>query len=271
MIPGDIDLTENLDFRNVRRRETPQLPAVWNGKKDVKLNEFEVNYATSFTSNTTSTTISGTSFNIISYNNIVPFELVDDVELWQSESQDTYSIRSATLFSNSNLNTWNVSIEYDANVDMNTNTANISTYSTTFNTISDTYYSLVFPQKKKKEYDVFGNIKKTDHIYIPRIPWEREKAHSSFSIPWDKEKREVIPDIPREWRDDIISNTSIFDKYEWLRMLDDKFGKVKKLISWLSDKSRSFIKSYLDSVDNDDNLSYLTNMNHIRVKDAIID
>ena len=37
MIPGNIDLTENLDFRNVRKREIPQLPASWKEKDRINV------------------------------------------------------------------------------------------------------------------------------------------------------------------------------------------------------------------------------------------
>ena len=37
MIPGDIDLTQNLDFRNVKKRETPQLPAFFNGRNKINI------------------------------------------------------------------------------------------------------------------------------------------------------------------------------------------------------------------------------------------
>ena len=43
MVPGDIDLTENLDFRNVKRREIPQLPASWKGKNRLNISNDNLN------------------------------------------------------------------------------------------------------------------------------------------------------------------------------------------------------------------------------------
>ena len=40
MIPGNIDLTENLDFRKVVKKEIPQLPDSWKGNGIDKLNTF---------------------------------------------------------------------------------------------------------------------------------------------------------------------------------------------------------------------------------------
>ena len=35
MLPGDIDLTENIDFRKTRRKEISQLPNSWRGKNQM--------------------------------------------------------------------------------------------------------------------------------------------------------------------------------------------------------------------------------------------
>ena len=37
MIPGDIDLTQKLDFRNVKKKELPQLPASWKSKDKINI------------------------------------------------------------------------------------------------------------------------------------------------------------------------------------------------------------------------------------------
>ena len=47
MVPGDIVLTENLDFRNVKRREVPQLPASWKGKDRLNISNNNLNIISS--------------------------------------------------------------------------------------------------------------------------------------------------------------------------------------------------------------------------------
>ena len=67
MIPGDIDLTEKLDFRRVVKREIPQLPAKWNNENtlNVKNNSFCID-----SSSYISIPNNGSNYNItVSYNN----------------------------------------------------------------------------------------------------------------------------------------------------------------------------------------------------------
>jgi hypothetical protein len=139
---------------------------------------------------------------------------------------------------------------------------------TTSTTYSSYNKTVKLKYSKKDEYDVFGNkIKQPEQI--PSIPWSK-KSHtpSILSIPWNKRKwtlrnEDYIPDIPWDVEDDWI----IYNRKD---DLSSPVKRAKKLISWLSKKSSSFIERYFEK-DEDVDTSYLTNMTWIRVHDAVID
>ena len=155
MIPGDIDLTENLDFRNVKKRETPQLPASWKSKD--KLNISSGDLSTYISSNSTYNIITPNTFSWTYYtesdSNITTIRA--DYQLsWTTTSYDNYL-----------LNTWNDYNEYEIN--------SLSYYN------YDDKISLEF-EDNKSEYDVFGN-KIIQPKPIPKIPWNTKVFTPSVS------------------------------------------------------------------------------------------
>lgn len=245
MIPGNIDLTENLDFRRVVQKEIPQLPDNW------KKNEIITD-----TKNITSITNTST----VSYNS----------------SNSTYSVRN--YYYEEEYTTLSWSNDFITTI----NSPDISDWSVTYNLITNSTISNVtmtiddntyiggnnYLITKKKEYDIFGNEKINYVEEIPSIPWSsKERKKSIRDIPWKTYKeyghwKLEEPSIPWDTTPDWDDMTRV--------KLDTVVRRAKNLICWLSDKTNRFIESYLNK-EEEDNLSYLTNMSWIRVREAVID
>lgn len=247
MIPGDIDLTENLDFRKRVKKELPQLPSVWN-KNEVKINN-KYNFNVTYTSSSNSTT----TYNISTNTHI------DDITWFGYYNDfDTISnyVSSVSIYNNSSTTpayiTWNDTDD--------------STYTT-----SDRLLANI--RKEEIEKDIFGNIKRKPEC-IPKIPWGSSYLHflEFKPIAWQSRYSGIKTYISLDsdnkipWKDEHYHDAIISSSWK----KENEYDRVKKLISWLSDKSFTFIKRYLDH-DNEEDLSYLTNMSWIRVKDAIIE
>lgn len=231
-IPGDIDLTQDLDFRRTKYENTPQLPTLWdkNTKDKMVLRRDDYSNYTSYINN----------INI-------------------STSSTTYTINSRWISSYDNDTHANYSLLYDGITDI-TYSFSPSEITLSNGRINVTSY---YPQKSK--YDVFG-CKKINEPILPSIPWNNNKNYCSGKrIAWDTSLYELencevyLRPLPNNWGEK--SYTSKID-------LSDKYNRAQQLIAWLSDKSKSFIERYFDS---SNDLKYLTNMNWIRVRDAVID
>ena len=253
MIPGNIDLTENLDFRKVVQKEIPQLPANW---KKSEINT-DTGHITTITNSTTN--ISFNSNSTYTYRTTY----YDDYE------ENGYGLINTNITSTSldNISDWTGWITY---YDRNTSVISDITFSYDDSTISyngGKHFKII--TKKKKEYDIFGN-EKIDYVEdIPSIPWStKERKESIRNIPWEVYEdygpwKLEVPSIP--W--DTIPRWSRVKRFD----LDSIVNRAKNLICWLSDKSNRFIESYLDQEEELVDLSYLTNMNWIRVRDVVID
>lgn len=241
MLPGDIDLTQNLDFRKTRKREIPKLPALWKKTPKAKINN---NSITTIYGTLSNYTLDVSDDNIISYNGT-------------SNSSFNYTISTT----NSGWSEW-TTLNNDGTITTRSNTLNI-TYSNVGNykiTINGDY------SIKNDEYDVFGN-KKIYEKPIPKIPWKvvSENSETIQDIPWrlrshfTLRRREYKPSIP-------------WDMYTsgYQSPYSDRINKIKDSICYLKNQTRSFINSYLEG-DEEVDMSYLTNMNWLRVRDAIID
>lgn len=239
MIPGDIDLTENLDFRRTKRKEIKQLPDSWHG--DIHINSKKYyNYINDF-DNTSSITISS--------NNNIRFSVNDENTIIYNLNNS--SIQQSVTFSI-------ISAELDNNNYIITNGDYINT--------STKYY---ITTEVKPELDVFGN-KIIQEPEIKPIPWRDYKECKIKDIAWDMSFKRRMRDY-LFIEDGIPWETS--DDYYWHDIdQSNKFSisKAAEFISYLKGKSSSFIKRYLNR-ETEDNSSYLTNMNWIGVKDAIID
>ena len=253
MIPGDIDLTKNLDFRRRVKKEIPQLPSEWNknGNNKKSYNNFDTNitvnsdlttYTTSFSINTSS--INRWSVDVLDLTN---YNIIDDY--------DTINLYNDYRITVSNTN------------------GTTSTYRFGHDKIT---WKLNYIENKPKK-DVFGNIVKEPEP-IPKIPWGKIYPNNpSKSIAW---RTSIYHDRLYENRynygyydNRIPWDVEYIDTVEGgfrFKEEEDIFDKAKKMICWLNDKSISFIKSYLDYDDGRD-LSYLTNMSWIRIRDAIIE
>lgn len=234
MIPGDIDLTEKLDFRNIVKRKVPQLPSTWK-KKEI---------------------LSSDCGSISSSSYINNFEYHIEVDSTRTTSNYFYINDNYTNLYNTTFTSTHISTSTTYHYIVNNNTSIKILYKNYENTID--------------EYDVFGNKKDLNNKEIPRIPWNNKKINIiSKNIPWEKCSSIFnfnsydIKYAP--WDIDKININSV---YEDNIDVVSKFGRAKNLISWLHNQKLSFIEDYLGS---DNYLSYLTNMSWIRVKDVIID
>lgn len=253
MIPGDIDLTENLDFRNVKKRELPQLPASWDGKD--RLNTAQIN------SNNIITTYSTTNGS------------------WTLRYGDGYfepiTVSDITLVNNDDelelISHWSYNYEWHSN-SINSTIINNQYYDLYFNYDSTTTTSnktRLNISYEEDEFDIFGNRIKPTPV-IPQIPWKEKKEYDVYTDPicWEKHERkwirhneDYIPPIPWDDEEDDYVEQDLSSPYK----------RAKNLICWLRNKSKSFIERYFDTEDEEVDMSYLTNMSWIRVHDAVID
>lgn len=247
MIPGNIDLTENLDFRRVVQKEIPQLPDSWKGNSINKLNTYLSDNIISLTTSTNSYT--SHTYSITNY--------LNTNDSWMTLSNDS-------LIESYNITDWNIT--YDATISQTTINVTYDTDSTIYyNTGSTTY----FISPPKKEYDIFGNLTDNTIEEIPKIPWDTEPYKRPIkNICWKsyygwESKDDYEPSIP-------------WDYYPYARPpkridMTDIVDRAKNLICWFRDKSSSFIRNHIEAEEELVDLSYLTNMNWIRVHDAVID
>ncbi len=242
MIPGDIDLTENLDFRKVVKKEAPQLPEIWNKNNQNKVSASIDNISYTTNSNYYYTYRSDTyysrpiNFSYYAYNN----------DRYQQSIYDQLSIEDIDI----QFNTW---------FDHDTISYNITS------STSSSLPNIIF--KIENEYDIFGNVKEYYNEDIPKIPWSKNHIYSyENNIAWNNKSFKYNFDLYYP-EDNIPWCIKENKKYD----LTTIFSRAKNLISWLSDKGNRFIDDYLRSDEDDHNLSYLTNMSWIGIKDAIIE
>ena len=255
MIPGDIDLTENLDFRNVKKRNTPQLPAAWAGNKNCKLN---VSNNGTFTITTRTNNDLRWNFYYIEneYGDSTTITTRGIREVHNRDLSWTYTTTSFNDDFDSTIYYWN-----DTSVDY----LNVSPSTSSSSSLSVRFVD-------EPNYDVFGNRVK-EPKQIPKFPWKFKEytptihpiAWKRSCYKWSRFDEDYIPDIPWETEEDLL----------WYKRrphinLSDYINRAKNLITWFNKKSSSFIERYFEDIEEVDT-SYLTNMNWIRIHDAIID
>lgn len=245
MIPGDIDLTENLDFRNTVREKIKQLPSVWREKPESKytnvIDDMFYNIMDSATTSSSSTMR-------ISYNTSSSTRTI-------YTNDSSYSITMYNRIYNE-FNSYDITDDYDATIN------NYNFTVTTINNGINSYKVDVYSSLNKKEKyrpDIFGGEEKKE--LIKPIPWEGKEY---------KERHRAIP-----WSTSLKHRLSYDYTYAipWDEEDECDLLKDSHPICYLNGKSRRFIDEYLngdDKNDDDNILSYLTNMNHIRVKDAVV-
>ena len=210
MVPGDIDLTENLDFRKSRKAIIPKIP--WEELHGNFISEDMLN----------------TAFN-------------DDTEFRITTSSSSISTTSIHI-SYSDTRTYNFYIQYDNGLFWH----NIPTNSSTHTINANNYY----PKK-----DIFGNIIK-EKDPIPKLCYYSHKQEKKIpKLPYHDEPKDCIPYLP--W-DDVY--TPFCDFYK----------KKVEQICYLDGMSTGDRRNYLRR-NTIDYSSYLTNMHHIRIRDAIIE
>lgn len=220
MVPGDIDLTENLDFRKSRKANIPKIP--WDELHDNFISEDIINTVSLYTFDDNTFRITATSSSTTTSNNISTTSM-----------HITYDDTRTDSFY----------IQYDNN---GLFWHNIPTNSSTYTINANNYY----PKK-----DIFGNIIKGD-IPIPELCYYDNKQEEKIPrLPYHDEPKDCIPCIP--W-DDVY--TPFCDFYK----------KKVEQICYLDGMSYGERRDYLRR-NTIDNSKYLTDMHHIRIRDAIIE
>ena len=253
MVPGEVDLTENLDFRKIVKKEIPQLPVSWNKGGQISLNDRFEGYYT--------TTLNTSSYNTYYIADRNSYTTIDN----------TYTIN---YYNGSSIMEWIAPIDYILEDSLEISNFNTYDYYTSYYNSSVTTTISVKNSftSKEPEYDMFGNIKPPLEV-IPSIPWKRNKINiTEKQIPWRNKYDDTIihRDLKKDkriaWEDDIPTVSTVLK-------MDNIVIKARHYISWLADKTMSFIEAHLKSEDDHDpdDLRYLNNMSWIRVKDAIVD
>lgn len=238
MIAGDIDLTENLDFRKTVRRELPAIPASWNGGN--RINKSKTHFTLSSAVNELE------NYNRTHSSTTVTYQYSD----WESSTNVFSTTTGSFTISN---NTYYIRYDMDR-------------YSN--NKITNVLYDYKIPEPNCFDEYIGNEIISNES----RIPWKVDEiAEVEFRIPWISESKNNryriqrdIPKLPYGWEDEE-------SEYISPSLLLDKYKRAKLLISWLMKKSTKFIIQYLNHEEDKSDLDYLTNMNWIHVRDAIID
>ena len=209
MVPGDIDLTENLDFRKSRKATIPKIP--WLELQD----------------------------------NIISEDMLNSVTMPISSTNIEFRVTGSTMrITYDDFTTDTLYIRYDNGSWYNISSTNSSTDSSIISV--NNYY----PKK-----DIFGNIIK-EKAPIPKLCYYSHKQEKKIpKLPYHDEPKDCIPYLP--W-DDVY--TPFCDFYK----------KKVEQICYLDGMSTGDRRNYLRR-NTIDYSSYLTNMRHIRIRDAIIE
>ena len=209
MVPGDIDLTENLDFRKSRKATIPKIP--WLELQD----------------------------------NIISEDMLNSVTMPISSTNIEFRVTGSTMhITYDDFTTDTLYIQYDNGSWYNISSTNSSTDSSIISV--NNYY----PKK-----DIFGNIIK-EKAPIPKLCYYSHKQEKKIpKLPYHDEPKDRIPYLP--W-DDVY--TPFCDFYK----------KKVEQICYLDGMSTGDRRNYLRR-NTIDNSKYLTDMRHIRIRDAIIE
>ena len=209
MVPGDIDLTENLDFRKSRKAIIPKIP--WLELQD----------------------------------DIISEDMLNSVTMPISSTNIEFRVTGSTMrITYDDFTTDTLYIQYDNGSWYNISSTNSSTDSSIISV--NNYY----PKK-----DIFGNIIK-EEAPIPKLCYYSHKQEKKIpKLPYHDEPKDCIPYLP--W-DDVY--TPFCDFYK----------KKVEQICYLDGMSTGDRRNYLRR-NTIDNSKYLTDMHHIRIRDAIIE
>ena len=209
MVPGDIDLTENLDFRKSRKATIPKIP--WLELQD----------------------------------NIISEDMLNSVTMPISSTNIEFRVTGSTMrITYDDFTTDTLYIRYDNGSWYNISSINSSTDS-----------SIISVNNYRPKKDIFGNIIK-EKAPIPKLCYYSHKQEKKIpKLPYHDEPKDCIPYLP--W-DDVY--TPFCDFYK----------KKVEQICYLDGMSTGDRRNYLRR-NTIDNSKYLTDMRHIRIRDAIIE
>lgn len=237
MIPGDIDLTENLDFRNIRKsKENSNNKIPWQTPTDQ--NNHSDNFVQLDRRNLYPTSL---------YNN-----LYNSMQLNIFNESNSYLVSNySSIYSSINYNSSSTTVEY-ANFKYNiiydlNNEYNVDDYSSVFKSKPR------FTKEKRIPWDDFRYSSFIDDLY---------KLHKSDQKEfWGNPK-----DHFKEPDDSYYVFLKIQDKRNNIKQ-GDELSIMKNNISYLKDMNRDLLESYIAALNDNIDMSYLLNMGHIRIND----
>lgn len=194
MLPGDIDLTENLDFRKTVRKKVPKLPDNWNAKKPLNFNISDYNL-----SSTTSyeRRISDNNCYILNYNNDYQFNITHTLS---SYAINYYNINNSST-SYRFINDYTISCEDETDVFGNKIKQCTIIPDIPWDVLSKSNFKKLIPW----DNILFNNLDYDDD----NIAWGSEEydIKVSNSIPWNTSKND---DTDLKYLNDM----------QWLRITD---------------------------------------------------
>ena len=281
MIPGNLDLTENLDFRAIkpRSKSSSNKPVPWNNQSSLESvtkkemwdivyrysNTSRINYSYRVTINNDDDEPTSSGF-ISSYVNQY---LMEDIQYTIYEDS-TLITNSQTLYIDYQDNYWtssNASYEPPKMV------------SYKVNVIEDTdrdRCSIPWKKRLKSVYQVIDNIKS--------IPWDIPRIHRSFGrrnldklIPWkvcDKSDItfercfDVDGRVPWLEQMNLVVKTKLHnvDRFHRMPFIDSEEG-MRFRVPWLENLSYYEFSAHMDELNDIDQSSYLTNLGHLSITD----
>lgn len=228
MIPGDIDLTENLDFRNIRKSKENS-----NNKIPWQIPTNQNNY----------------------YDNFIQLDRrnLHPTSLYNSMQMNIFNESNSYLVSNYSSINYNISstaeytdFKYNIIYDFN-NEYNVDDYSSVFKSKPR------FTVEKRIPWDDFRYSSFIDDLY----KWHKSDQKEFWGNPKDHFEE---PD------DSYYVFLKIQDKRNNIKQ-GDELSIMKNNISYLKDMNRDLLESYIAALNDNIDMSYLLNMGHIRIND----
>ena len=277
MISGALDLTENLDFREVSKINNSLKSSLvpWNNneyKVPITSNSDVWQALVRYTSGYTQT-----SYMTVVHNDDELGLDYDFTELYTTSYTTTGT--SYTLYDDSNT-TWVTSnsnhlyIEYHNDYHWDSIDSGI-TMTISTNSISNVSVQKIDTSKRSKLIP-WGTYEEEDEPLLRHIPWFVDKYHRFRDglkrIPW--EHQAILPHLNIEWLD-------WYDKVLWAEDLH-KINKPKERMShfdhsddmrmripWLNEMDHFELEAHLDELNGEDQSKYLTNLGHLRLSNTV--
>lgn len=276
MISGALDLTENLDFREVSKLNNSLASSLipWDNKEhkvSVTSNNDVWRALVHYTSG-----YNQTSYMTVVHNDDELALDYDFTELYTTSYMTTGT--SYTLYDDSNMTVVSSSsnqfyIEYHNEYHWDSIESGITMNIT--NPISNISVQKIDTSKKSKLIP-WGTYDEESEPLLRHIPWLVDKYHRFRDglkrIPW--EHQTILPHLNIEWLD-------WYDKVPWAEDLHrinkrkerlpnfDHSDDLRMRIPWLNEMDHFELEAHLDELNGKDQSKYLTNLGHLRLSNTV--